>query len=55
MTFWFWFFVGPAFALAFLSLRGEKKRARYVESHLTPAEPPLTPLSPHGSGGLLDL
>src|SRR5947207_13539983 len=40
MTFWFWFFVGPAIALAFLSLRGEKKRARYVESHLVPADPP---------------
>src|SRR5947209_7518988 len=34
MTFWFWFFVGPAIALALLSLRGEKKRARYVESRL---------------------
>jgi cellulose synthase/poly-beta-1,6-N-acetylglucosamine synthase-like glycosyltransferase len=40
MTFWFWFFVGPALALAFLSLRGEKKRARYVESRLAPAAPP---------------
>src|SRR5215472_7647641 len=39
MTFWFWFFVGPAIALAFLSLRGEKKRARYVESRLVPPEP----------------
>ena len=40
MTFWFWFFVGPAIALAFLSLRGEKKRAHYVESRLTPPDPP---------------
>src|SRR5260370_37170631 len=40
MTFWFWFFVGPAIALAFLSLRGEKKRARYVESRLTAVAPP---------------
>jgi ceramide glucosyltransferase len=40
MTFWFWFFVGPAIALAFLSLRGEKKRARYVESLLSPSDPP---------------
>ena len=31
MTFWFWFFVGPAIVLALLSLRGERTRARYVE------------------------
>ena len=40
MTFWFWFFVGPAIALALLSLRGENKRARYAESRLTPPDPP---------------
>jgi hypothetical protein len=39
MTFWFWFFVGPAIVLAFLSLRGEKERARYIESSLTPPDP----------------
>src|SRR5581483_2276848 len=39
MTFFFWFFVGPAIVLAFLSLRGEKKRARYVESRLAPPDP----------------
>lgn len=39
MTFWFWFFVGPAIVLAFLSLRGEKKRAQYVESRLAAADP----------------
>jgi ceramide glucosyltransferase len=27
---WFWFFAGPALVLAFLSLRGERKRAAYV-------------------------
>ena len=34
MHFWFWFFAAPATALAFLSLRGERKRARYVETRL---------------------
>jgi len=28
---WYWFFVGPALLLAILSLRGERKRAAYVE------------------------
>jgi ceramide glucosyltransferase len=37
MTFWFWLFVAPAITLAFLSLRGERKRARYVESRLNEA------------------
>jgi len=36
---WFWFFAGPALALAFLSLRGEGKRAAYVAGKL--AEAPL--------------
>jgi cellulose synthase/poly-beta-1,6-N-acetylglucosamine synthase-like glycosyltransferase len=35
---WFWFFAGPALLLAFLSLRGERKRAAYVAERL--AEPP---------------
>jgi ceramide glucosyltransferase len=44
MTFWFWFFVGPAIALALLSLRGERTRAGYVELCLSRApEPKLWP------------
>lgn len=31
---WFWFFAGPALALALLSLRGERKRAAYVAARL---------------------
>jgi cellulose synthase/poly-beta-1,6-N-acetylglucosamine synthase-like glycosyltransferase len=31
---WFWFFAGPALVLAFLSLRGERKRAAYVAGKL---------------------
>ena len=38
MTFWFWFFVGPAIVLALLSLRGERARARYVELCLSQAK-----------------
>lgn len=41
---WFWFFAGPALALAFLSLRGERKRAAYVAAKL--AETP-TPAMDH--------
>ena len=37
---WFWFFVGPALLLAFLSLRGERKRAAYVAGQLAKAPPP---------------
>jgi cellulose synthase/poly-beta-1,6-N-acetylglucosamine synthase-like glycosyltransferase len=37
----YWFFVGPALLLAFLSLRGERKRADYVASRLS-AEPPAS-------------
>lgn len=33
-VFWYWFFVGPALLLAFLGLRGERKRAHYVASRL---------------------
>jgi ceramide glucosyltransferase len=44
-VFWFWLFVGPALVLAVLSLRGERKRARFVaeqlirhgDAHLPPA------------------
>ena len=41
---WFWFFTGPALLLAFLSLRGERKRAAYVAEKL--AEPPPASLPP---------
>ena len=47
--FWYWCFAGPALLLAFLSLRGESKRARYVRSRLseTPAAlPPATVVVP---------
>jgi cellulose synthase/poly-beta-1,6-N-acetylglucosamine synthase-like glycosyltransferase len=39
---WYWFFVGPALLLAILSLRGERKRAAYVERRLaeTPGDLP---------------
>jgi ceramide glucosyltransferase len=39
-VFWFWFFVGPALLLAFLSLRGERKRAAYVAAQLAESPPP---------------
>lgn len=32
--FWFWFFVGPALALALFALRGERRRARWVAAQL---------------------
>ncbi len=37
--FWFWFFAGPALALALISLRGEHKRAAYVAGKLAEAPP----------------
>ena len=43
--FWYWFFVGPALLLAILSLRGERKRAAYVERRL--AETPHRPAARH--------
>jgi ceramide glucosyltransferase len=47
---WFWFFAGPALALAFLSLRGERKRAAYVAARLAEALraelPPATVIVP---------
>jgi ceramide glucosyltransferase len=48
-VFWFWFFTGPALALALFSLRGEHKRAAYVAERLaeTPVElPPATVIVP---------
>jgi ceramide glucosyltransferase len=43
-VFWYWFFVAPALLLAFLSLRGERKRADYVAGRL--AAPPVDALPP---------
>jgi ceramide glucosyltransferase len=37
---WFWSFAGPALILAFLSLRGERKRAAYVAAKLGAAPSP---------------
>lgn len=34
--FWFWFFVGPALVLAMWTLRGERRRARFVSGRLAP-------------------
>jgi GT2 family glycosyltransferase len=34
LVFWYWFFAGPALLLAIFSLRGERKRAAYVERRL---------------------
>ena len=48
--FWFWLFVGPALVLAVLSLRGERKRARFVAERLVPHGdanlPPATVIVP---------
>jgi hypothetical protein len=44
-VFWYWFFVGPALLLAFLSLRGERKRAAYVASRLAETSDALPPAS----------
>ena len=47
--FWYWFFVGPALLLAMISLRGERRRAAYVERRLseTPEHlPPATVIVP---------
>src|SRR5258708_290539 len=32
---WYWLFAAPAILLAFLALRGERKRAEYVERRLS--------------------
>ena len=45
--FWFWIFVGPALALAALSLRGERRRAEYIATRMAELdEPPPAPLPP---------
>jgi ceramide glucosyltransferase len=44
MEFWLWLFVVPAIALALLSLRGERKRARYVAARLS--QNPVASLPP---------
>ena len=43
--FWYWFFAGPALLLALLSLRGERKRAAYVERRLSATPHDLPPAS----------
>jgi cellulose synthase/poly-beta-1,6-N-acetylglucosamine synthase-like glycosyltransferase len=45
LVFWYWFFVGPALLLAILSLRGERKRAAYVERRLSETPHDLPPAS----------
>ena len=45
LVFWYWFFVGPALLLAILSLRGERKRAAYVERRLAETPHDLPPAS----------
>jgi cellulose synthase/poly-beta-1,6-N-acetylglucosamine synthase-like glycosyltransferase len=44
-VFWYWFFAAPALLLAFLSLRGERKRAAYVASRLVETPASLPPAS----------
>jgi cellulose synthase/poly-beta-1,6-N-acetylglucosamine synthase-like glycosyltransferase len=44
-VFWYWFFAAPALLLAFLSLRGERKRAAYVASRLAETPASLPPAS----------
>ncbi len=49
LGFWYWFFTGPGLLLALLSLRGDRKRARYVARRLaeTPQHlPPATVIVP---------
>ena len=41
--FWFWFFAGPALALAVFSLRGERKRAAFVAARLSQPPPDALP------------
>ena len=41
--FWFWFFAGPALALAVFALRGERKRARFVADRLAPNPAQILP------------
>jgi ceramide glucosyltransferase len=42
-VFWFWFFAGPALALAVFALRGERKRARFVADRLAPNPDQILP------------
>jgi len=44
-VFWYWFFAGPAILLAFLSLRGERRRAAYVARRLSEVPGRLPPAS----------
>jgi ceramide glucosyltransferase len=44
-VFWYWFFVAPALLLALLSLRGERKRAAYVERRLAESPSKFPPAS----------
>jgi ceramide glucosyltransferase len=44
-VFWYWFFTGPALLLAFLSLRGERKRAAYIADRLSETPTYLPPAS----------
>jgi len=49
MTFWYWFFTGPALLLAMLSLAGERRRAAYVARRLEETPdwlPPATVIVP---------
>src|SRR5207249_2488050 len=49
LVFWYWLFAGPALLLAFFSLRGERRRAAYVEKRLSEipeALPPATIIVP---------
>lgn len=45
MAFWYWLFTAPALLLAFLSLRGERKRAAYVAEKLSEHSDYLPPAS----------
>jgi cellulose synthase/poly-beta-1,6-N-acetylglucosamine synthase-like glycosyltransferase len=45
LVIWYWFFVGPALLLAIFSLRGERKRAAYVERRLKETPHDLPPVS----------
>jgi len=42
---WYWLFAAPAIVLAFLSLRGERKRAEYVARRLNAQPEKLPPVS----------
>jgi len=45
LVFLYWLFVGPALLLAYLSLRGERKRAEYVAERLSQTPESLPPAS----------